>query len=73
MGLRAQIKKWSGKKFKVVKTLPVGFATPPLYLEKYFVKRKGLLFRLSRFGKRFDQFPFLSIMSDHFLIDLQLK
>ncbi|MEO5977908.1 MAG: class I SAM-dependent methyltransferase [Chryseolinea sp.] len=69
----SQIRKWSGHRFKVVRTLPIGFSTPPVNLEKHFVKRKGLLFRLSRFGRRFEKIPFLSMMSDHYLIDLQLK
>ena len=69
----SQIKKWSGSKFKVIRTLPIGFSMPPVYLEKNFKKRKSLLFGLSRLGRRFEQIPFLSMMSDHYLIDLQLK
>ena len=69
----SQIKKWAGKKLRIVATTPVGFVTPPSYLEYQFSHRKRLLLRLSRLEKKFHQMSFLSGMSDHFLIDLQLK
>ncbi len=69
----SQIRKWSGEGLKLIRTLPVGFSTPPAYLEPYFLDRKAFLFRLSRWGRKFDQVSFLSRMSDHYLIDLQLK
>lgn len=69
----SQVKKWASNKLKVVATTPVGFATPPSYLEYQFSNRKRLLLRLSRLEKKFNHVSFLSGMSDHFLIDLQLK
>lgn len=69
----SQIKKFSGKKFKHIATRPIGFAMPPTYLEHYFSKRKRLLLRLNKLEKKFGGVSFLSGMSDHFLIDLQLK
>lgn len=67
-----QIKKWSQKKFKLIRTIPIGFAIPPTYLEPYFSRRKNLLLQLNRLEKKIDHLSFLSGMSDHFLIDLQL-
>lgn len=69
----SQIRKWSGNQFKLIRTLPIGFAIPPAYLEPYFVKRKTLLFKLSSWGKKIDHLSLFSPMSDHYLIDLQLK
>ncbi|HTE31816.1 MAG TPA: methyltransferase domain-containing protein [Chryseolinea sp.] len=69
----SQIRRWSGEKLRLIRTLPVGFATPPAYLEPSFADKKSLLFRLSRWGKRFDQVSIFSGISDHYLIDLQLK
>ena len=69
----SQIKKWSGRKFKLMTTVPIGFALPPSYLERYFSKRKRLLLRLNIFEKKVDRLSFLSGMADHFLIDLKLK
>ena len=67
-----QIKKWSRKKFNVIKTAPIGFAIPPTCFEHYFAKRKRLLLQFNSLEKKIDRLSFLSGMSDHFLIDLQL-
>ena len=69
----SQIKKWSGNRFKLITTVPIGFVLPPSYLEVYFSTRKRFLLRLNILEKRFDHVPFLSGMADHFLIDLKLK
>ncbi len=69
----SQVKNWVGKKLKVIKTIPIGFALPPSYLERSFVKRKDLLLRLNAIEKRVDNLSFLSGISDFFLIDLQLR
>jgi ubiquinone/menaquinone biosynthesis C-methylase UbiE len=69
----SQIRKWSGNRFRLIRTIPIGFATPPINLEPSFAHRKSLLFKLSRWGKKFEQMSFLSRMSDHYLIDFQLK
>ena len=69
----AQIRKWSGSSFKLIRTLPIGFSMPPINLEPHFTKRKTFLFKLSSWGKKFDHLSLFSRMSDHYLIDLQLK
>ena len=69
----SQIKRWSRKKFKVLSIKPVGIALPPSYLEKFFTLKQHWLLRLSRFEKKFSQSSLFSGMSDHFVIDLQLK
>jgi ubiquinone/menaquinone biosynthesis C-methylase UbiE len=68
-----QIKGWSREKFKLVSIRPVGIALPPSYLEKFFSLKKRWLLRLNRIEKKISQASLLSGMSDHFVIDLQLK
>lgn len=68
-----QVKKWSGKDFEYVCTIPIGIALPPSYLEKFLLKRPGLLRRLDRLEKKLNRFAILSGMADHYLIDLRLK
>jgi ubiquinone/menaquinone biosynthesis C-methylase UbiE len=69
----AQIAEWSGQHFKQVNRKPVGIALPPSYLENFFSKRPKLLAMMNRLEHRFGSFSSLSSLSDHFLIDLQLK
>jgi ubiquinone/menaquinone biosynthesis C-methylase UbiE len=69
----SQIKKWSQEKFKLVSLGPVGTALPPFSLNNLFGHRKKLLFYLNRVEKNLSRIPFLSAMSDHFVIDLQLR
>jgi len=69
----AQIAKWSEKRFRIIRKIPVGLITPPVGLESHFLNRKAFVFRLSRWGKRFDSFSALSGLADNFLVDLQLK
>jgi ubiquinone/menaquinone biosynthesis C-methylase UbiE len=69
----SQIREWSREKFKLVSTKPVGIALPPSYLEKFFSLKKRWLLRLNTIEKRISQTSLLSGMSDHFVIDLQLK
>ncbi len=68
----AQIVNWSEGRFKVIRKIPIGLTTPPVALESRFANRKPLLFRLSRWGKRFDTAPVFAGMADNFLIDLQV-
>ena len=69
----AQLTSWSESRFRMIRKVPIGLATPPVALESQFLNRKALLFRLARWGKRLDQLSLLAGMSDNFLIDLQLK
>ena len=68
-----QIKEWSKNDFKCVSTRPIGLALPPSYLEKFLIKRPGLLHRLDVLEKKLNHFEILSGMADHYLIDLRLK
>lgn len=69
----SEIEKWSGEKFKFIRTVPIGFPMPPLHLEQYFVNKNKFLLRLYQWGKKTERFSFLSGMADCYVIDLQLK
>jgi hypothetical protein len=68
----AQIIKWSEGRFNVIRKIPIGLATPPVALESRFLNRKPFVFRLSKWGKRFETSSLLAGMADNFLIDLKL-
>jgi ubiquinone/menaquinone biosynthesis C-methylase UbiE len=68
-----QLEKWSGSKFKLIATKPIGIALPPSYLENFFSRKKRLLFGLHAMEKKLNRFDSLSGVADHFLIDLKLK
>jgi ubiquinone/menaquinone biosynthesis C-methylase UbiE len=69
----AQITKWSTDHFRMVRKMPVGFSTPPVALESRFHSKQPLLFKLTRWGKRFDTSALFAGLADNYLIDLQLK
>lgn len=69
----SQIKKWSREKFKLISLNPVGTALPPFSLNNLFAYRKKLLFYLNGVEKNLSRISLLSSMSDHFVIDLQLR
>jgi ubiquinone/menaquinone biosynthesis C-methylase UbiE len=69
----SQIKSWSKEKFRLISIKPIGVALPPSYLERFFSLRKRWLLRLDKFEKGLGNTSLLSGMSDHFVIDLQLK
>ena len=69
----SKIRKWTGSKFKVVTTRPIGFALPPSQLESNFTRKKGFLLRLNSLEKKIHKVSILSTMADQFIIDLQLK
>jgi SAM-dependent methyltransferase len=69
----SEIISWSKNKFKLVQVRPVGFALPPLCFENVFAFRKGFLLKLNALEQRFNRLPLFSRISDHFLIDLQLR
>jgi hypothetical protein len=68
-----QVIRWSKEKFKLISLRPVGVTLPPSYLEAFFASKKRWLLRLNKFEKRFSHNSLFSGMSDHFVIDLQLK
>lgn len=68
-----QIKTWSQEKFKLISIRPIGVALPPSYLERFFTLKKRWLMHLNSIEKKLSQTSLLSGMSDHFVIDLQLK
>jgi len=68
----AQIIKWSEGRFNVIRKIPIGLVTPPVALESRFLNRKPFVFRLSKWGKRFETSSLLAGMADNFLIDLKL-
>ena len=69
----SEIERWSGEKFKLIKTVPIGFTLPPLHLEQNFVNRNRLLLRLHQWGRKTERLSILSGMADCYVIDLQLK
>ncbi len=62
-----------GSDFIVNKIIPVGFFLPPTYLNNYFKKHSSVLKRLNKLEKKFVNSSYLSNLSNHYLIDLQLK
>lgn len=59
--------------FKKVKVRPIGFFSPPSYMET-FIKRHRALFRFISFlEQRFSRFSWQSAMADHYYIELQAK
>lgn len=69
----ARIAKWARDSFRVIRTVPVGITVPPMFLERFFRRRKRTLFRLYSLEKKIGRISFLSGLSDHYIIDLQLK
>ena len=69
----SQVKRWSRDNFKFIASRPVGITLPPSYLETFFAKRKNFLMQLSGWEKKLHSLSMLSGMSDHYVIDLQLK
>jgi SAM-dependent methyltransferase len=69
----SQLQTWTREKFKLISVRPIGVALPPSYLEKFFSLKKRWLLRLNSIEKKLSGAALLSGMSDHFVIDLQLK
>ena len=59
--------------FKHVATKPIGFMLPPSYTEPFFAKNKLLLKTLNKGENIFNGIAALAPLSDHYLIDLELK
>lgn len=69
----SQIKKWAKENFKLISIKPIGVALPPSYLENFFTFKKRLLLRLNKVEKKISKSSLFAGMSDHYVIDLQLK
>lgn len=67
------IKKTFASRFQVRKCQPVGLAIPPSYLNSAFERRGGALSKLVTVERKLSNVGWLSNVSDHYLIDLQLK
>ena len=59
--------------FNHVDTKPIGFMLPPSYTEAFFSRHMGLLKALDRTEQLFNGISALAPISDHYLIDLELK
>ena len=59
--------------FTMLKTAPIGFYTPPSYLNNFFQKKPKTIKKLINRDKKGLNKAFLSSFSDHFLICLQKK
>lgn len=68
-----RIMRWARGSFRVNRIMPVGITVPPGFLERFFRRRKRTLFRLYSLEKKLSRFSFLAGLSDHYIIDLQLK
>lgn len=68
-----ELKKWTKDKFTCLSTRPVGFALPPSYMENFFRTKKRFLNLLSYFERKVAKVSVLAGVSDHFIIDLQVK
>ncbi len=61
------------KKFKTTKKLAVGIFIPPSYLNLFFSRHPRSLEFCSRLEKTFGSLSILSGISDHFIIDMEVK
>ena len=69
----AQLRRWSGEKFKLVSVKPLGVALPSIYLERFIKLRKNWLGWLNNIESKLNNSRVFSGMSDNFIIDLQLR
>lgn len=67
-----QIKKWAVK-FNLLKLQAIGFAIPPSYLNSFFGKKPKTLSSFNSWDNRLKKYAWPAYLSDHYLIDLQLK
>lgn len=68
-----KIKGIFAKRFQLIGQQPIGVALPPAQLETKYKTRKKLIRTLNKWEKKLNQFTFLSGLSDHYLIDFELK
>ena len=67
------VKKMFGTDYHIEKTKPVAIFIPPSYLESFFKNRTKLLAFLNRLETIYGQLPFLSGLSDHYIIIARKK
>jgi SAM-dependent methyltransferase len=67
------IKSIFAKRFHFQAQQPIGVALPPAQLEKKYKRRKRLIKTLNKWEKKLNQFSFLAGLSDHYLVDFELK
>ncbi len=58
-----------GHEFEILKSLPIGIALPPPYLNAFFEKKKSILRILLKLENVLKNLAGLSSISDHYLID----
>lgn len=63
----------SGKEYNLMNKLPVGIAIPPSYLNNYFSGYPNALKLFHKLENTFGSLSILSGVSDHFIIDLEVK
>ena len=68
-----EIANFFGNNFKVKNIKPVGFFIPPSFLNNFFLRKEITLRILDIFENSVSNFSFLANLSDHFLIDMELK
>ncbi len=66
-------KQWSSSSFRLISLRPVGLAVPPSFLQPLFNNWPRVLSFLHRVDSSLFRHGLWSRMSDHFIIDLQLK
>ena len=69
----SDFKRMTSNCFKVIKKRAVGFFLPPSYLNIYFEKHPNFLGVLNRLEKLLASLGFLSNLSDHFIIEMEVK
>lgn len=69
----AEVRRWARHHFITRSTHPIGMMLPPSYLETFFAKHPRWLRRLGKWEQACRNMSWLSGMSDHFIIDLQVK
>ncbi len=67
------IKHIFAKRFHLKAQQPIGVALPPARMEQKYSRRKKLIRTLNKWEKKLNQFSFLAGLSDHYLIDFELK
>jgi hypothetical protein len=65
------VKKLSSGKFDIKYCAPVGLFLPPSFMERFFKSRTRLLNFLNSMEKKIGRSAFLSLFSDHYIIQLK--
>ncbi len=69
----SDINRLSARHFNIVHIQPIGIAVPPSYFKKTFLNRRTILQKLDAAEHKLNKFKQLAGISDHYLIDLELK